>query len=164
MYSVYKITNIINGKSYIGLSENPNSRFFLHLSNSNSASLKRAVKKYGKSNFSLSILESGIKYKDEGRMIEDFYMYSNHTIYPYGYNTRCNRALLYKKGQQFSEKIRPLLNGIKYPFTTMAKETNIPLSRIRLIFGYSLRLPTEEEQELICKFVDTDFIPIKLLD
>ena len=59
MIGIYKITNKINGKSYIGQSNNIERRLKEHkyISSETNKSLKKAYKKYGKENFEFSILE-----------------------------------------------------------------------------------------------------------
>lgn len=59
MIGIYKITNKINGKFYIGQSNNIKRRFAEHLIEKHqpNLSLKRAIKKYGRENFELIILE-----------------------------------------------------------------------------------------------------------
>ena len=59
MIGIYKITNKINGKFYIGQSNNIKRRFAEHLIEKHqpNLSLKRALKKYGRKNFELTILE-----------------------------------------------------------------------------------------------------------
>lgn len=58
---IYRITNTINNKCYIGSSKNIQRRFYAHLSdfnkdNSHCIILKRAVQKYGQENFEFEIL------------------------------------------------------------------------------------------------------------
>ena len=60
---IYKITNTINGKSYIGQTiQNVKERFYQHCATkcskavSNKA-IHRAIKKYGKSNFTVEVIE-----------------------------------------------------------------------------------------------------------
>lgn len=59
-FCVYKITNLVNGKIYIGITKrNPKIRFNEHLSNKKEL-LYKAKKKYGRENFSLEIIEDNI--------------------------------------------------------------------------------------------------------
>jgi hypothetical protein len=53
IYTVYKITNIINGKYYIGvhLTNNPNDSYF-----GSGKAIKQAIKVHGKENFTKEIL------------------------------------------------------------------------------------------------------------
>lgn len=59
MLGIYKITNKINNKSYIGQSNNINRRFIEHkcINHETNKSLKLAFKKYGIENFNFEILE-----------------------------------------------------------------------------------------------------------
>lgn len=64
MIGIYKITNLVNGKSYIGQSVNIHKRFIAHKSaafNPNNKNynlhLYRAIRKYGVENFSFEVLE-----------------------------------------------------------------------------------------------------------
>lgn len=58
MTGIYKITNMINGKSYIGQSIHIEQRWEEHLYKSSGCSLiKYALHKYGKENFDFSIIE-----------------------------------------------------------------------------------------------------------
>ena len=59
MIGIYKITNKINGKSYIGQSNNIKRRFKEHkrIAKETNKSLKQAYKKYGAENFEYTILE-----------------------------------------------------------------------------------------------------------
>lgn len=57
--SIYKITNLINGKVYIGQTTQPiEKRFKSHCYKDGCTKLYNAMKKYGKSNFSIELLES----------------------------------------------------------------------------------------------------------
>lgn len=65
LFSIYKITNNINNKIYIGKSKNPYKRFSTHKTLAikykglyECTKLYRSIRKYGKENFSLEILES----------------------------------------------------------------------------------------------------------
>ena len=59
---IYKITNKINGKSYIGKTIDLNRRFAQHCSGKgNTKALNNAIKKYGKDNFTFECLESVTK-------------------------------------------------------------------------------------------------------
>ena len=54
---IYKITNKINGKSYIGQSINIKNRWQVHASTKDDCPIHRAIQKYGKKNFEWEILE-----------------------------------------------------------------------------------------------------------
>ena len=62
MGCIYKITNSVNGKAYIGLSIDDvgKVRIRKHLSGNGSVPLKNAIAKYGKNVFSIEILHEGI--------------------------------------------------------------------------------------------------------
>ena len=58
-YYVYKITNKINGKVYIGLSKDPVARFSYHYRSrlTIKTRLTQSMKKYGIENFEMTVLE-----------------------------------------------------------------------------------------------------------
>lgn len=65
--SIYKITNKLNGKIYIGQSINPFKRFKQHCYNTQiyKSLINEAINKYGKENFLFEILESDIENYNE---------------------------------------------------------------------------------------------------
>lgn len=57
--SIYKITNLLNGKTYIGQTTQPiEKRFKSHCYKDGCTKLYNAMKKYGKKNFSIDLVES----------------------------------------------------------------------------------------------------------
>ena len=60
---IYKITNTINSKSYIGQTiQNVKERFYQHCATKcskavSNMAIHRAIKKYGKSNFTVEVIE-----------------------------------------------------------------------------------------------------------
>ncbi|QAX99805.1 endonuclease [Pseudomonas phage PaSzW-1] len=57
---LYKITNSVNGKTYLGVTFNPRRRWQQHqYTSSNCIKLRRAIAKYGKDNFKFEVLCSG---------------------------------------------------------------------------------------------------------
>lgn len=61
-YFLYKITNILNGKFYIGMTKNLDRRWVVHCSPSSKCpKLKSAIQKYGKENFKKEVLCIGSK-------------------------------------------------------------------------------------------------------
>lgn len=65
--SIYKITNKINNKIYIGQSVRPFERFSQHCHNkrTNISLINKAIQKYGKENFNFEIIESDIENYNE---------------------------------------------------------------------------------------------------
>lgn len=86
MIGIYKIENLINHKIYIGQSIHIERRWCEHCRPTNHSLIAKAIKKYGKENFSFSILlECSI---DELDKWEQFYIYKFNTIVPNGYNIK----------------------------------------------------------------------------
>lgn len=86
---IYKITNLLNNKSYIGKTNNFDRRKREHFSstalqNEPNKILYLAIEKYGKENFSMEIVE---ECKDDiWEEREKFYIQYYHTLTPNGYN------------------------------------------------------------------------------
>ena len=89
--SIYKIVNNINGKIYIGQSKDPDYRFKQHCVNrgklggnpSSVSLINQAIIKYGKENFSFSILEKDISNYNER---ECYWINYFNCLFPNGYN------------------------------------------------------------------------------
>ena len=91
-YSIYKITNLVNGKLYIGKTINSNNRWKTHLSITKSGPtnrryqyLHRAINKYGSDNFKFEVIESGISEQDIIDR-ERYYIAKYDTFHGEGYN------------------------------------------------------------------------------
>lgn len=84
--SIYKITNKINGKVYIGQSINPEDRFVQHcrVKENYKSLIHLAIQKYGKENFELEILEKDIKNYNEREIY--WIKYYDSTNNSKGYN------------------------------------------------------------------------------
>lgn len=81
---IYKITNLINGMCYIGQSTDIRKRWWAHKTKTFDTYLSRAIKKYGKENFSFELLrECSIHELDE---LEKKYIHVFNSIRPNGYN------------------------------------------------------------------------------
>ena len=102
--AIYKITNKINKKSYIGQSINPVRRFKEHCKNS--TIIGKAIQSYGIDNFSFEILGWFEDYNEK----EKYYIQYYHTLVPNGYN-------LQEGGQE-----PPLLKGENHPSHKISKQ------------------------------------------
>lgn len=90
MQGIYKITNLINQKSYIGKSKNIEERWKSHLRPSSwtaqpNKPLYRAFKKYGIQNFSFTVLEELLEYDKKSNEREKYWIQYFNT-YKNGYN------------------------------------------------------------------------------
>lgn len=91
MHGIYKITNNINGKSYIGKSTNINKRWLTHRSldygRTPNKTLYKAFVKYGLNNFSFEIIEelTSENYFKEGSEKERYWI-NYYDTYQNGYN------------------------------------------------------------------------------
>lgn len=83
---IYKITNNMNQKIYIGQTNNVTRRWQNHkCGNDPDMVIARAIKKYGVQNFSFEILEEGLT-KEEANEREKFYIKELKSLVPNGYN------------------------------------------------------------------------------
>ena len=81
---IYKIENLLNGKSYIGQSIEIERRFSKHKSAKDDFYIHRAIRKYGVENFSFEILEE-CKVEELNER-EKFWIKEKNTLIPNGYN------------------------------------------------------------------------------
>ena len=84
---VYKITNTVNNKAYIGISihEPEKGRIKKHLSGQGNRIIANAVKKYGKDAFTYEVLEANV-FDEFLPELEVFYIAQFNTVVPHGYN------------------------------------------------------------------------------
>jgi len=89
MWYIYKITNLITGKSYVGQR---------HIDDSKSASndkymgsgnyIKYSIKKHGLANFKKEILKDKIYCQAAASLLEEIFIKKENTLSPNGYNLR----------------------------------------------------------------------------
>lgn len=85
MTGIYKFTNKINGKSYIGQSTNIRKRYKAHKNKSSEHSLfHEAIKEFGFENFDFSVIETCSSECLNEK--EVFYIKEYNTLFPNGYN------------------------------------------------------------------------------
>ena len=117
MNTVYKITNMINQKSYIGSSTRVEKRWQQHKNDAFNSSPKnkkyqyplyQAFRKYGIENFSFEILKDGFSSTDEMEKYEQEMIFQYQTLAPNGYNQTENtnsNATAYENTQKYIKKI-----------------------------------------------------------
>lgn len=127
MYSVYKITNLINGKCYIGSSVRPWRRWKDHINTSKRVNdykynypLYQAFRKYGIDNFSFEILN------DDFQSIEEMQNYERQMIIAYNsYKAGYNQTLNTSSNNIANENLQKHLNKIKKRCALVDKDNNI---------------------------------------
>lgn len=77
IYAIYKFTNLVNGKVYIGKSMNPEKRKIDHIKAANNDSmflLPKAIRKYGIDNFSFEVIDTSATNKYEHNVLECYFI------------------------------------------------------------------------------------------
>ena len=141
MIGIYKIENLVNGKCYIGQSENIEQRWERHqttLTNPNDKGynypLYRAIRKYGQENFSWKILEQCSK---EELNTKEKYWVAFYNSFHNGYNqTEGGDSLSPKmKGPKLTEnqvkEIKEKLLTQNYTLQKLSEEYNVHRDTIR---------------------------------
>lgn len=111
MHYIYRITNLINGKTYIGQHK------YTNINDSYMGSgtlLLKAFKKYGKENFKKEILYSRIQYQETADSIEMFAIKKERDLGKAEYNIAnggggANGIIAWNKGKHISEETREKL-------------------------------------------------------
>lgn len=137
MIGIYKITNLINNKCYIGQSVNIERRWKEHCRKPNKSKISKAIFDFGKENFSFQILEECST--EELNKKEQFYIKKFNSIYPNGYNieekSNSNPSISFLKEEIIIE-IKEELKDTKDTFSAIAKRHNVDVSTVsRINYG-----------------------------
>lgn len=131
MIGIYKITNNINGRIYIGQSVNISQRWKDHRTKINSSyeyntPLKRAFRKYGINNFTFEIIETCSK--DELDEKEQYYIEFYNSLTPNGYNIQKggkNASVPQKLSYDDIQEIQNLLLNTRISQEEIAKQYDV---------------------------------------
>lgn len=172
MGQIYKITNIINGLSYIGQTKyNAIYRFYAHLSTIKNTRFYNSIQKYGKDSFKLEILEDNVPI-DKLDELEIYYIKKFNTFLN-GYNEtkggsgiksykhsiktkeKISKKVLeaYKNGKILSknrnEKIKNALKGVQKSIEHRQKLSENAKKRVGALNGFYGRHHTTETKAKI---------------
>ena len=113
MYSLYKITNLLNNKNYIGVTiRNPEDRFAEHKRPSSTSFIGKAIQSDGVENFSFEVLLTNIK--DENiSQLECEYIKKFNSLLPNGYNADLGGIEYHKHSEDIRKKISEKGKGNK---------------------------------------------------
>ena len=111
MIGIYKITNKLNGKSYIGQSIHCGKRLDEHCSNKKQF-IDETIELEGIQNFTFEILEECNK--EELNEREDYYIEKYNTMFPNGYNKRWNISKNSQKKQEVKREKEPKVLNTDY--------------------------------------------------
>ena len=132
---IYKIENLITHKVYIGQSRHIEIRWQEHCRPSSDSIISRAIRKYGKENFSFEILEECEI--DDLNQREEYYIQQYNSVKPNGYNIEekmngiRSYFLVYSK-----DDFQHIVSDIKYSslsFEEIAKKYELDSSMIYYI-------------------------------
>ena len=160
---IYKITNLINNKVYIGQTINTlQERWWGHCQNVNSNSykmvIKRAIKKYGKESFKIELLEEC----DQKLLNEKERFWINYyNSFKEGYNSTIG-GQDYTKMPKLLDNVLEIINLYNDGFSlrTIAKDYNVDHATIKLLLTRnniplrqtrSYKLSEKERQEIVSK-------------
>lgn len=87
MVTIYKYTNKVNGKAYIGQTTDVSRREWFHRNTDHCPVFSAAIKKYGWEQFEFVVLREGLSY-DDANDIEQQLIRDHATQVPTGYNLR----------------------------------------------------------------------------
>lgn len=120
---LYEIKNLINNKKYIGITIDYKRRFRQHCSKYADSVISKAIKKYGKENFSFTVLKDDLSV-EEACNLEIEFIKEQNTLVPNGYNvskggtanigTSNGRAKLTKKEVQYIKDHRNIPMYVLY--------------------------------------------------
>lgn len=140
MVGIYKFTNRIDGKSYIGQSVNIHKRYIQHKNRFDHDNIKledtffhRMLRHYGFENFDFEILEECSV--SELNQREIYYIQKHKTYYPFGYNmTKGGNDVVCKKIDKL--RLNNIINDLRFSDLTeidIAKKYGVILNTISLI-------------------------------
>ena len=148
MYKIYLITNLVNHKRYVGLTKNSiGERMAKHVQAAKSEEgflLHRAIRKYGKENFTIELVEDNLTLEDAYEK-EKFYIQKHNTYFKseLGYNmTLGGENAIQNQGENNGRSIAS--DEMRYKAIRLLKETNLTYKEIALKVGY----PNTEDRAL----------------
>ncbi len=109
-YVIYKLTNKVTGKAYVGKTLDLPARLRKHKSDNNCIYLHRAIKKYGMDNFSKEVLAESDD-EEQAYRIEEAMIVKHKTLKPFGYNLLEKDGTHRKLGAASLEKLAHSLQG-----------------------------------------------------
>lgn len=112
IYSIYRITNSINGKVYIGQSINPERRFRRHCKRVDSV-ISRAIAKYGAPNFTMEVIYQTTDENDVDWAEQHFIQEHKSMVEFGGYNVEPGGQVNKTMSETSKQKISATLTGRK---------------------------------------------------
>ncbi len=154
---IYKITNNINNKIYIGQTvRSLKERFLQHQAscNAKNSAISNAIQKYGKENFIIEEID-GANSLSELNYLEWLYIHKFNCISPNGYNLKEGGGSKGALCQKIINKINKTLKGRKITPKQARKHKNAMARRMK-IFG-----PNKKSMEALDKSREKQKRPIK---
>lgn len=147
---LYQIINLVNGKKYIGLTNDPDHRWSCHRTGSGSRLVAAAIRKYGLDQFEFELISCG----------SDWYIIQAEILLIRAYNTRPphgynlseggsgNQGMKYsmetKKKMSDSQKARHKAHPQKHSFETITKMRELQSNRHWSTWTKSITLDSHE--------------------
>jgi len=116
---LYIITNLLNKKQYVGITNNPTERWKNHCCGHGARLVYAAIQKYGKDNLKFEILFEGPD--DEIKNLEKLTIATLETIAPNGYNLTAGGDGLFNPCEETRQKISKSLKGRPLSLETRKK-------------------------------------------
>ena len=163
MYKIYKYTNLINGKIYIGQTKNTlEYRAQGGRNNKDCTRFYNAILKYGWNNFEPTILKDNIETVEDANYFEDYYICLFDSINPnIGYNlnrggnnkntSEETKQLISKKAKErYRDKTKNPMYGKKHSKESLKKMSDAKIGENNPMFGKTQSEETKQKRRKTC--------------